>query len=83
MPSSDNSNNNPPDASGRAPEAPLEALRHNAQILEMLTAVAEITKAQRESTEALFAGVESRLLRMEKLGQEQAALQRAELSLRT
>ena len=85
MPSSDNSNNNPPDASRRAPEAPLEALRHNAQILEMLTAVvgtatAEITKAQRESTEALLAGVESRLSRMEKLGQEQTALLRTVLA---
>ena len=80
MPSSDNSNNDPPNASGRASEAPLKTLRHNAQILEMLTAVAEITKAQRESTESLLAGVESRLSCMERLWQEQTALQRTVLA---
>ena len=78
MPSSDNSNNNPPDASRRAPEAPLEALRHNAQILEMLTAVVGTAKA--EITKAQLADVESRLSRMEKLGQEQTALLRTVLA---
>jgi hypothetical protein len=85
VPSSDNSNNDLPNASGQEPEAPLEALRHNAQILEMLTAVvstavAKITDAQRESSEARLTGIESRLSCMERLGQEQTAILRTALA---